>query len=187
MTADEFRPWLHEQVLERAISYLLIHHTWSPSYKDFNGANHGALQQGMKRYHTVDRGWDDIGQHFSIFPDGTIMTGRPLELIPACTRGANVGSICFENVGNFDVDGDVMTPQQAKAIVECSAWVCERFAIPVDRDHVLYHHWFDLNTARRTDGTGTTKSCPGTGFFGGNTVEAAEAGFFPLVQHVLES
>lgn len=187
MTPDEFRFWLGEQEVWRTVHRLLIHHTWSPNYSNFNGSNHAALQKGMQRFHTVDRGWDDIGQHFSIFPDGLIVTGRSLEKDPACTRGANAGAICFENVGNFDLGGDEMTPAQARAILECSAWVCERFSIPVDSDHVVYHHWFDLNTGLRTDGKGTTKSCPGTNFFGGNSVEAAEAHFLPLIQHILES
>ncbi len=185
MDAEQFRAWLHDQEPSREITRLLIHHTWSPNYSHFKGDNHQALQAGMKKYHVVDRGWDDIGQHVSIFPDGKILTGRPLNLNPACTRGANVGAICFENVGNFDLDGDQMTEVQAKAILEASAWVCDRFAIPVDRDHVLYHHWYDLNSGLRTEGTGVTKSCPGTGFFGGNTVEAAEAHFFPLIQTIL--
>ena len=31
--------------------------------------------------------WADIGQHFAIFPDGEIVTGRSMETSPACIRG----------------------------------------------------------------------------------------------------
>ena len=173
--------------MRRAIDRVLIHHTWQPDYTDFDGSNHLALQEGMRRFHVDTRGWVDIGQHFSVFPDGKVVTGRSLDLDPACTKGANVGAICIENVGNFDEGGDVMTGVHRDAILETAAWVCERWSIPVDSEHVLYHHWFDLETGKRTDGTGVTKSCPGTGFFGGNSVEAAEMGFLPLVWMKIES
>ena len=48
-------------------------------------------------------------------------------------------------------------------------------------DTIVYHHWYDLDTGKRTNGTGNTKTCPGTAFFGGNTTEAAAANFIPLV------
>jgi hypothetical protein len=33
----------------------------------------------MKECHVQQNGWADIGQHLSIFPDGTIVTGRSFE------------------------------------------------------------------------------------------------------------
>ncbi len=183
----EFREWLRQQDTQRHIDKVLIHHTWKPDYSDFKGDNHFALQTGMRNFHMHDRGWDDIGQHFSTFPDGTVMTGRSLQLNPACTKGANVNAICIENVGNFDTDHDPMAPMHREMILEAAAWCCERWDVPVDEDHVLYHHWFDLNTGLRTDGTGVTKTCPGSGFFGGNTVEDAVANFLPLVYLKIES
>jgi hypothetical protein len=49
---------------------------------------------------------------------------------------------------------------------------------------VDYHHWYDLNTGKRIakEGTGSTKTCPGTNFFGGNTVEAFKTGLLPLLK-----
>lgn len=47
----------------------------------------------------------------------------------------------------------------------------------------------DLNMVKIgkiADGTGTTKSCPGTNFFGGNTVEEANKYFIPLIKQELE-
>ena len=49
----------------------------------------------------------------------------------------------------------------------------------------VYHHWYDLNTGVRTNGTGITKTCPGTMFFSGNTVAAAEANFIPVIKQQL--
>jgi hypothetical protein len=62
-----------------------------------------------------------------------------------------------------------------------NALLCREFSLTPSVATIVYHHWFDLVTGLRTDGTGTTKSCPGTAFFGGNSVEAAEEHFTPLV------
>lgn len=75
--ADEFESWLASQSISRVCARVQQHHTWKPRYSGFNGKNHFEMQRAMKRYHINDRGWSDIGQHFSIFPDGVVLTGRP--------------------------------------------------------------------------------------------------------------
>jgi len=186
LTPAEFEKWIAKEDVARMVLYIQEHHTWSPSYQHFTGANHFDLQRGMQNFHKNVNGWMDIGQHFSIFPDGKIVTGRGLEFSPACIFGFNSHSICIENVGNFDVDGDTMRPEQREAIVRVTAALCRRFRIPVNTDRIVYHHWFDLRTGARTDGSGMTKTCPGTAFFGGNTVADATQNFLPLVQHVVD-
>ena len=186
LTLAEFESWIKEQDVARTIFFIQEHHTFSPNYLHFKGDNHFELQKSMQNYHTVVNGWQDIGQHFSIFPDGMIVTGRSLEISPACIFGFNSNSICIENVGNFDIGGDTMRPEHKEAIVRVTAALCKRFRVPADAGRVVYHHWFDLNTGNRTDGSGVTKSCPGTNFFGGNTVEAAKKNFYPLVQKAID-
>jgi uncharacterized protein YraI len=182
MSLSEFEGWLKRQQLARTVLYLQQHHTWSPAYAQFTGGNHFALQQAMKHHHVSSNGWADIGQHFTTFPDGSIMTGRPLEQSPACIYGNNSGAICVEHLGNFDTGKDAMTPAQRKTIIQMSALICARYGIPVTTDRVVYHHWFDLRTGARTNGSGSTKTCPGTAFFGGNSVEKAKSSFLPLVR-----
>ena len=63
------------------------HHTFIPSYIHFTGMNHFDWQLVMKKYHVNENGWADIGEHFAIFPDGEIVTGRSMETSPACIRG----------------------------------------------------------------------------------------------------
>lgn len=183
---EAFEGWLQNQTVARTVLYIQQHHTWSPSYKQFIGSNHLALQKGMRNFHKNQNGWQDIGQHFTIFPDGKIVTGRSLEVSPACIFGANKNAICIENLGNFDIGGDEMTPEQRAAIIRVTAALCKRFNIPVNTDRIVYHHWFDLSTGERTDGAGTTKTCPGTNFFGGNTVEAARLNLIPEVLNYLK-
>ena len=186
LTPVEFENWIKQQDVARTVLYIQEHHTWSPSYQHFKGNNHFDLQKGMQNFHKNVNGWLDIAQHFSIFPDGKIVTGRNLEISPACIYGFNAHSICIENVGNFDDGADSMRSEHREAIVRVTAALCRRFNVPVSTDHIVYHHWFDLRTGARTDGSGMTKTCPGTTFFGGNTVADATRNFLPLVQNVVD-
>jgi len=182
MTLDEFEGWITQQQVARTVLFVQEHHTFSPAYAQFSGGNHFTLQQGMKHHHVVNNGWDNIGQHFTTFPDGTIMTGRPLEQAPACIKGNNASAVCLEHVGNFDAGRDAMSSAQRTTIVRATAALCRRFAVPVNVDRVVYHHWFHLDTGARTNGAGKTKSCPGTAFFGGNKVDNAQRSFLPAVR-----
>lgn len=182
MTLQEFETWLFQQRVGRTILKVQQHHTYIPSYVHFNGSNHFERQRAMKNHHVHHNGWRDIGQHFTTFPDGTIMTGRSLELSPACITNQNAHSLCLEHLGNFDRGGDVMTPEQQNTIVGMTALLCKRFGLQVHAQSIVYHHWFRLDTGVRNNGAGGNKSCPGTQFFGGNKVADAEAHFFPLVQ-----
>ena len=78
MDINEFRQWLTNLRVARTILYIQQHHTYIPDYDDFNGSNHFQLQQSMKNYHVNERGWRDIGKHFTIFPDGTLLTARSM-------------------------------------------------------------------------------------------------------------
>lgn len=181
LTVSEFETWIKNQNIARTILFIQEHHTFSPNYIHFKSDNHFDLQKGMKNHHVHNNGWSDIGQHFTIFPDGKIMTGRSLERSPACIFGNNKHAICIENLGFFDDGKDQLTTAQQDSIVKTTALLCERFNIPVSTDRIVYHHWFDLNTGARTNGSGITKSCPGTNFFVGNTLEDCENHFLPLV------
>lgn len=180
MNIVEFDQLIKSLRVARTILRIQQHHTYSPSYIHFKDNNHFDLQRAMKNYHVTQNGWNDIGQHFTIFPDGTILTG--IEKSPACITGQNANSICIENFGNFDKNGDIMNQVQKEAIVAVTAILCAKFNILAESNSVVYHHWFDLSTGYRNNGTRNNKSCPGTNFFGGNTVKACESNFLPLVK-----
>lgn len=185
LSPEEFKVWLSNLRLSRTVVKIQQHHTYSPSYVHFNGSNHFDRQKAMKDFHVNSNGWADIGQHFTIFPDGAILTGRSMENSPACILGQNANAICIENLGNFDTGKDVMTDKQKESIIEVTAALCTRFNIPVSSDFIVYHHWFNLSTGERNNGTGNNKSCPGTAFFGGNTVQDCERNFLPLVEEAI--
>ena len=181
MTPQEFSGWIKDKRIARTVLKIQQHHTFLPDYTHFTGNNHFERQQSMKHDHMVNNGWSDIGQHFTIFPDGMIVTGRDPEKTPACIYGQNANAVCIENFGNFDNSGDTMTPVQRDAILSVTADLLTKFSLPVNTQSVLYHHWFDLSTGQRNASLRNKKSCPGENFFGGNKEQDCENNFLPLI------
>ena len=182
----EFSNWLAGLTVVRKIMLIQNHHTWLPDYKTFNSKpkNHFVLLQSMERSHR-ERGFDEIAQNLTTFPDGTVAVCRSFEKIPAGIKGANAFGICTEHVGNFDTGKDVMSKAHRDMIVKINALLCKKFKLPIDTNSVVYHHWYDLTTGKRVkDGSPNTKTCPSTNFFGGNTVEACNKNFIPEVKKV---
>jgi hypothetical protein len=181
----EFKDWLFKTQFQRKITRIQEHHEYSPDYNAFYNSfksNHFALLESNKEYHVKTDGFHDIAQNLTTFPDGSIAVCRSFEDMPAGIKGANQDSLCIENVGDFDSGHDTMTADQKETIIFLTAVLCMRFKLIPSIDTILYHHWFDLNSGVRTNGTGCTKTCPGTNFFGGYTVESAQKNFIPLVQ-----
>lgn len=178
-TLNEFDQWLQESRFSRAVKLVQNHHTWLPDYSCFKTDNHFALLKGMNDAHLA-RGFDMIAQNLTTFPDGTVALCRPIDRIPAGIKGANSNGICCEHLGNFDGKDD-MTSVHREAIIRVNALLCREFSLTPSCESIVYHHWYDLNSGERTNGSGTTKTCPGTAFFGGNSVDAAETNFIPLV------
>ena len=139
----------------------------------------------MQHFHVATNGWIDIAQHFTTYPDGTIMTGRSLEQTPVGIYGQNSSAVCIENIGNFDKGQDVMSAEQKESVAKMTALLCSKFNIPVDPVGIVYHHWYDLVTGERNNGTRNNKSCPGSNFFGGNKVSDCEQHFLPLVRQAM--
>lgn len=146
----------------RFVDHIQVHCTWRPNYSNFNGKNHQAVFDGIKRYHTVTNGWKDIGYHFLVFPDGIIMSGRSLDLIPAGIKNHNTGGIAIAFVGDFNKNADVMKPDQLLAgIYLIGALILKHRLTTKD---VIYHNWKDPD-----------KLCPGSNFLkAGNSPNAYE-------------
>ena len=178
-----FKDYISGLKVTRKITVVQLHHTYIPSYKHFNGNNHDALQDSMRRTHINTNKWADIGQHFTIFPDGVILTGRNINTAPAGVKGANSNGICIECLGNFDKGGDTMTDAQKNAIVGVTKILLDKFGLNA-KTGVTYHAWW--TSSGRSLGTyvkgKSAKTCPGTNFFGGNTREAYEKNLMPLIE-----
>ncbi|WP_102347298.1 peptidoglycan recognition protein family protein [Bacillus sp. Marseille-P3661] len=145
-TINEFQSFIRTVTVKRRISHIQIHHTWKPRKSDYKGESTIAA---MWRYHTQERGWNDIGQHFSVAPDGLIWDGRSLEHNPAGISGHNTGGIMFEMIGNFDKGEEVLEGKQLDAIVIAIRVLLDKFKLGFD--DIVFHREH------------ATKSCPGTG------------------------
>lgn len=126
-------------------------------------------------------GFNQIAQNLTSFPDGTIAVGRPFDVIPGGCKGCNAYGLCLENLGNFDIGGDAMTDLHKETIIKLTTALLLKFNLVPSTDTIIYHHWYDIITGQRTNGTGTVKTCPGTNFFGGNKVEDCQLHFIPFL------
>lgn len=184
MTVEEFKTYIDGYKFTRKIKKVQLHHTYSPSYKNFNGSNHQELHQAMKNYHIKNNGWADIAQNITIFPDGKVLLGRELNKAPAGIYGANSDGICIECLGNFDIGGDVMTDAQKNAIVGVIKILLDKLGLDA-YNGVTYHAWWtSTGSELGTYIAGTSvKTCPGTNFFGGNTIGAYITNLLPMIEN----
>ncbi len=79
----------------RAIKKIIVHCADTPEGRDDRAAD-------IKRWHTEERGWSDIGYHYVVDLDGTIEPGRPVETAGAHCTGHNADSIGVCYVGGCD-------------------------------------------------------------------------------------
>tara|TARA_B100000530_G_scaffold309641_1_gene235562 strand:- start:81 stop:509 length:429 start_codon:yes stop_codon:yes gene_type:complete len=82
--------------MARDIDKIIIHCSATPEGRDVKTSE-------IKRWHTEDNGWRDIGYHFVIELDGSIHKGRAVGTSGAHTVGENHNiGICY--VGGMDKD-----------------------------------------------------------------------------------
>ena len=77
----------------------------------------------IRRWHVEDRGWSDIGYHYLIDRDGTVIEGRSLDRTGAHAKGHNTGSVGIALFGGHggnasDKFDDNFTEDQERALRE---------------------------------------------------------------------
>jgi len=149
---SEFRKLTAEELINELGDYnhnqLHVHHTWRPSKKGFKGDNHYKLQKAMKDYHVNTRKWSDIGQHVTLFPDGTFLTGRDFSRTPASIKYWNNGAFAVEMIGDFDKGKDNLEGKQKESILKLIAYFINRKG----KESIKFHR----------EGPGVKKTCPGS-------------------------
>lgn len=130
--------------------YIVIHHSLTADGKTVNW-------QAIRRYHVIERGWDDIGYHYGIEKVGDtyeILLGRlPDQHGAHCKElGMNTFGYGICLVGNFD---EAPPPaEQVDIAVGLVRYLMRQDAISVD--HVLGH-----GEVQKLAGYDQVKSCPG--------------------------
>lgn len=104
----------------RHLNEIIVHCTATP-VGWMEGAATAAKVNEIRRWHTQERGWSDIGYHYVIDRDGTVATGRPMEKTGAHTKGHNTGTVGISLVGGQggtanDAFEDNFTQAQANAL-----------------------------------------------------------------------
>ncbi|WP_211750403.1 peptidoglycan recognition family protein [Paenibacillus sp. Marseille-Q4541] len=183
---SEFREWLKKQNVARPIEYLQVHHTYLPNYTTRRNQDPFKCLEGMRNSH-LSQGWAATGQNISVLEDGRIAISldRNLNRIPAGIKGFNSKCICVEIVADFNVGGDKITELQKESVVHLYACLAEKFNIPINTTHIVYHAWVSVTGERLSDYIPgrSSKTCPGTAFWGdGNTIAAANKNFIPQIK-----
>ena len=178
----DVKNWLAKQKVSRRITRLQVHHMDMPSYstwektdkKVFSEPHFGRTKSldsyGKSKWGSAasDGHGHHIAQHFNVFPDGKITTGRNLNSTPIGIRGWNDHAICIEIYGCFDKGKDKMTSAQKKAVIYLYGELCKRFNIPVNTTHIRPHCWFTAGGTYlgKYIPLRSAKKCPGTNFWG---------------------
>jgi len=121
------------------------------------------LSRRIQHSHMFERGWSDVGQHFTISRGGIIMEGRTGTLNAArnreVVRGAHAGSDLHnrrwwgvEIEGNFLQDAAQITDQQRTALTQLCAWLATLIPSFDSNQNILGHR-----QVKRGNGT----DCPG--------------------------
>lgn len=105
----------------RHIDEIIIHCTATrPDWWRTRTSNQKVAE--IKRWHVQERGWSDIGYHYLIDRNGTVVEGRPLGRTGAHVRGHNKGTVGVSLFGGHGGDAndkfeDHYTPQQKTALI----------------------------------------------------------------------
>lgn len=127
--------------------YIMLHHSKT--------VDSGTVSwPAIRKYHTKDMGWNDIGYHFGVEWAGLeyeAIVGRPLDMEGAhCKEGGmNHKAIGICMVGDYDLaePNPIMLQILATRLIIPLSRI---FQIPLDMSHILFHREY-----------ASYKSCPG--------------------------
>lgn len=207
---SEIGEYLRKQSVSRKITRLQVHHMDLPNYdtwektdkKVFSEPHFGRTESlddyGKRTWNSKSANGKYIAQHFNVFPDGKITTGRSLNSTPIGIKGWNTNAICIEIYGDFDKGKDVMNKAQKEAIIALYGELCKKFDLTPNSNNIRCHCWF-TSTGTYLDGyypSRSAKTCPGTEFteaFGGlvngygNSKDAFNKYFYPAIENYLKN
>lgn len=157
------------------VQQLFVHHTAGSN----SNVNAAATMRAIYHYHTVSRGWCDIGYNFVIARDGQIFEGRwarkyaPWEVhtgedldgravAGAHVSGYNSGSVGVSLMGNFQTSK--VPSAMRSALVDILAWESDRHDLAPKSKHTYRNpetgttRWLPYIAGHRDAGN---TSCPG--------------------------
>ena len=140
------------------MTHLFIHHTVSNNEITDWAGNVRAIWL----YHTNKQGWEDIGYHYLVDPNGVIYEGHlgGDDVVGVHATLANRGSMAIALLGTFST----VTPPEpmVNSVVNMFSWKAEQKNIALwEASRLPDMDWGLLHLAGHRDAFGTTE-CPGT-------------------------
>lgn len=131
----------------RYTDMIVLHHTGS-------GDDMDASAEQIHEWH-LNQDWAGIGYHYVIRKDGTIEKGRPEWAVGSHAYGENGHTIGIHLSGDFN-DAEP-TEKQIEVCAKFLSELCEKYDIPIDRDHIVGHGELDDDV--------TPQGCPGRNLY----------------------
>lgn len=155
-------------------------------------------EYGKRTWNYSDGQGRFIAQHFNVFPNGHVTTGRNINSTPIGIKGWNTGAICIEIYGDFDKGKDNMTKAQMQSIIALYGSLAKKLNIPINDKHIRCHCWFTSGGSYLGGyyPSKSAKTCPGEEFteaFGGlvngygNSKDAINKYFYPKIKEYLKN
>ena len=136
--------WNEYELMERdSTDMIVLHHTGDTDMDASAKQIHG--------WH-LSNDWVGIGYHYVVRKSGAIETGRPECAIGSHAFGENGHSIGIHVCGAFS--SAQPTEKQIEAVSHLVAYLCEKYDIPIDREHIVGHREVNDDT-----------TCPGDNLF----------------------
>lgn len=138
---------------KRRIDWLVVHCTATREGQDIS-------METIRKWH-LDKGWSDIGYHYVILLDGTIVEGRPITRIGAHVRGFNKYSVGITYVGGVSKD---LAPRDTRTLEQKNSLIM--LLMSLKRDHpnskIQGHRDFskDINNNGVIEPFEWSKACP---------------------------
>ena len=151
LARDQFAELIMKFDFKRKINAVHMHHTWRPNHSQYDRNDGHRTILGMFVHHTRVNKWQDIAQHITIAPDGSVWLGRNWNLPPVSAAGHNgnsqIGPFMFEIIGDFDQNRDRLEGEQLATVLDVIARVQMRFGLAPES--LKFHNEMSV------------KSCPG--------------------------
>lgn len=107
----------------RRIDEIIVHCAATPEGRDVSADT-------IRGWH-LQNGWNDIGYHYVVLLDGTVVAGRPEAQIGAHVAAHNTGTLGICYVGGVASDGktakDTRTPAQKAALLDLARGLISKY------------------------------------------------------------
>ncbi len=148
----------------KEIKKIVIHHT--AEYIDDDKKTRRSpkeLMRGIAYYHTISKGWGDIGYNYVIGKEGDIYEGRAggIGTVGAHVAYHNVGTIGISLMGNFELQEP--SDAQMKVLAVFLAYLSDKYNIdPIGHSEHLNIRSYNIDVHKNVTQPGHGTACAGT-------------------------